>query len=456
MSSNKPEIKRLNFKGLEMAPSQVWGGVRLVPLLRRHCPGDLRLSKRCYNADQTVVDLDDGTVYSSYVPHALVTSWSDDGTALAESGSCLLKGAELKTRSVSGRKLKGMAQREGSNRLRFLPMHLAMEGFLGLHFAGPDKAWDDYSADAIYDGLGCRTEYVYDGYYIQGLADALRVFEIHEQQVGVLVFVADALASAFVVSHPDDYRALHQSLIEDFYGELIYKYGYLYPNANRLETYIDDKEVTSLADLRQALAKLRSDWAQFHATMAVRLFEREVLSKPVSQMGPFQLQQFLQEIELRNENHIGEAITRADGTLEYLKTYRLSAQQCRRGHLLNQLAKHDWNISETAKAFQYTYDQLISYIEKLRFGYLLKKNNLYKVINVDKDDWLWVRRKPGAKASKAYRLTPKAKEIELTGQEEALRSSFWVEIKHKGRIGWVDEYFIEKYSTEVDGIEDYP
>jgi len=452
--SRKPEFKRLNLKGLEMAPSQVWGGVRLVPLLRRNCPGDLRLSLRSYDADQTVVDLDDETVYSSYVPHALVTSWSDDGTPIANRGGCLLKGSDkLKTGLVSGRKLEGMAHREEPNRLRFLPMHLAMEGFLGLHFAGPDIAWDDYSADAI-DGLGCRTEYTYDGYEIRGLADALRVFEIHEQQVGVLVFVADALASAFVVSHPDDYRALHKSLIEDFYGELIYKYGYLYPHSNRLETYIDEKKVDSLADLRQALAKMRSDWAQFQATMAFRLFEREVLSKQIHQMGPFQLQQFLQKIELRNENHIGEAIIREDGTLEYLKTYRLSAEQCRRGDLLTQLAKHDWNIDATAKAFQYTYDQLILYIEKLGFGYLLKKNNLYQVINVDKNDWLWVRIKPGAKASKAYRLAPKTKEIELTGQSKELRSSFWVEIKHKGRIGWVERYFLDKYSTEINGIDE--
>ncbi len=378
MSRKKTKLKRLSLNGLEMAPSQVLGGVRLVPLLRHNSPGDLRLSRRSYDEAQTVVNLNDGTVYCTYVPHALVTSWSDDGTPIAAVGSQIKghDGKKFKVGPVSIQILDLMARREEPNRLRFLPMHLAMQGFLALHFGGPDIAWREYSEDTLAYGLGCRIEEGYGGYDIEGLADALRVFEIHEQQVGVLVFVADTLASAFLVSHPDDYRALHQSLIEDFYGELIYYYAYLYPNSNRLETHIDDKQVTSLADLRQALVKMRSDLAQFQGMMAGGLFEREVLSQDIYKMGPFQLQRFLPDIKLRDENHIGEAIIREDGTLEYLKTYRLSEDQCKRGHLLTQLANHNWNISATAKALQSTYEDFILRLEKAGFGYLLKKHIL--------------------------------------------------------------------------------
>jgi len=46
MSRKIPPLQRLVLKGLEMAPSQVWGSVRLVPLLRHTILGDLRLSRR--------------------------------------------------------------------------------------------------------------------------------------------------------------------------------------------------------------------------------------------------------------------------------------------------------------------------------------------------------------------------------------------------------------------------
>jgi hypothetical protein len=62
----------------------------------------------------------------------------------------------------------------------------------------------------------------------EGRLIELRVFEIHEGQCGVLVFVADHLASAFVVPHPEDYRLLHRTLIEDFYGELIFQSSHLH------------------------------------------------------------------------------------------------------------------------------------------------------------------------------------------------------------------------------------
>jgi hypothetical protein len=110
------------------------------------------------------------------------------------------------------------------NRLRFLPLHLAMEGFLGMFFSVPAIAWKEYSQKALSSGFNPRWESSYSGKFISGFEEALRVFEIHPQQVGVLVFIAEAFASAFIVPHPQDYRALHTSLLEDFYGELIYQY----------------------------------------------------------------------------------------------------------------------------------------------------------------------------------------------------------------------------------------
>lgn len=54
----------------------------------------------------------------------------------------------------------------------------------------------------------------------------MRLFEIHENKVGMLVFVAATFASAFVLPHSDDYAVLHRTLLTDFYGELIWQYGF--------------------------------------------------------------------------------------------------------------------------------------------------------------------------------------------------------------------------------------
>src|SRR5690606_35292178 len=159
-----------------------------------------------------------------------------------------------------------MARKAGRNRLRFLPLQMALEGYLALHFGGPEIAWEEWARRAVAKGpsprceeaylgqegrgleealrvfeirpgqlarravakgLSPRCEEVYLGLEVRGLEEALRVFEIHPGQCGVMVYVADALASAFVTPHPDDYRALHPTLIEDLFGELVYVYGLL-------------------------------------------------------------------------------------------------------------------------------------------------------------------------------------------------------------------------------------
>src|SRR4029079_15735224 len=66
--------------------SQVWGSVRLVPLLRDEPIHDLRLDRRCYDA-YTLVDLPDDTIYAAFVPHAFGASWSKDGEPLAALGT---------------------------------------------------------------------------------------------------------------------------------------------------------------------------------------------------------------------------------------------------------------------------------------------------------------------------------------------------------------------------------
>ncbi len=372
-------LDRVRLTGLTLAPAQVWGGVRLVPVIRADAPGDLRLAGRSYDESAMVVSLDgelldDGIKYISYVPHGLVVSWSDDGSPAAAFGANMAT-RDGKRYGSSVRVSHRMAKREDKQRLRLLPLHLAMEGFLALHFGGPDVAWSEYSQQTLSRGLSPRREYSFSGRAIMGLEDALRVFEIHERQVGVLIFVADAFASAFVVSHPDDYRQLHRTVLDDFYGELIFQYG-LYGRSGHMDVELNTDGVTTLDDLGRALDTMRAEWAAFHQYMAAGVIDRPLTSTKVYRCGPFQLQRFSTALDLKGENHIGEAIARADGTIEYLKTYRLSGAQSRRAYLLSQLAEHNWNLAATAGALGQSQDDLVLRLEKAGFGYLLKDHVL--------------------------------------------------------------------------------
>lgn len=66
--------------GLRTRPSQVWGAVRLVPLVRPEPVQDLRLHPRIHDGPG-VVDLGrrEGT-YFSYIPHSFVAEWTNDGS----------------------------------------------------------------------------------------------------------------------------------------------------------------------------------------------------------------------------------------------------------------------------------------------------------------------------------------------------------------------------------------
>ncbi|MEM1392521.1 MAG: hypothetical protein AAGG00_04350 [Cyanobacteria bacterium P01_H01_bin.150] len=377
MAQKKHLLTDISLNGLEIAPSQVHGAVRIVPLLRRNLRDDLRLMKRDYHEDLTIVSLEKDINYYSYVPHGLVMSWTDDGSPVAALGGQINKsnsdGKKVDCGYGSLRLMHHMRKRESKNQLRFLPLHLAMEGFLSMFFSGPDIAWSEYSKYAISHGLGCCYETAVEGRFISRLEDALRVFEIHPKQVGVLIFVAEALASAFVVPTPEDYRLLHKSLLEDFYGELIYQYGLLYDTTFPMDVSLDESEINSLKTLRLAIDKMRMDWASFQGFMADGILGRKLQSKIVYSAGPFRLQRFITDIQLKKENHIGEAIVRENGELEYLKTFRLSTTQTKRVYLLSKLAEHNWNIDATAKASGNNYDEFVHRLEKAGFGYLLNQ-----------------------------------------------------------------------------------
>ncbi|MCX4747794.1 hypothetical protein OG455_20115 [Kitasatospora sp. NBC_01287] len=374
-----PDLSTLDLTGLATRPAQSWGAVRLVPLVREQPITDLRLHRRLYPSDggPSVVRLDDRSTYTSYIPHGFVADWTRDGTAAAAYGTQLDVAEHPRSVPLQPRGQHRMARREDRTRLRFLPLHLALEGYLALHFNGPVIAWREWSQRAIRQGLSPRAEEAYFGGEVSGLADALRIFEIHPGQCGVLLYVADALAAAFVVPHPEDYRALHPSLLHDLYGELVHHYTALMLPLPAFRASIPGPGIRTLAQLRAAAEQQEREWAEFHdTTMAAGLLADEHTVSTVYRMGRFTLNRFLPGFQLKRENHLGETITDEHGRLAYLKTFRLSENQTRRGHLLSRLAAHDWHLARTAEALGVTEAVLGLRLESAGFGRLLRQDVL--------------------------------------------------------------------------------
>ncbi|GAA4249717.1 ARPP-2 domain-containing protein [Dactylosporangium darangshiense] len=357
--------------GLRTGPAQTWGAARLVPLLRDEPIADLRLHARLHDDELSIVELTPREAYIAFVPHAFVATWTSDGTPAAAYGTQLLDPRDGGLPRVAGLRFRRrMARREDRGRLRFLPLHLAMEGFLDLQFDGPPIAWQEWTREAVTRGLSPRVEESYRGAQVQGLDDALRIFEIHPGQCGLALYLADALASVFVVPHPDDYRALHPTLLRDFYGELLYLYTQLYPEVPGFAQPLDAARVHSFADLRAEVERVRGEWVRFHDDVMLTL--RAMPSRPVYRMGRFTLGRFLPPFDPALDNHIGESIVDESGTVAYLKTFRLSAAQARRGHLLSVLAAHEWNLDATAAALGTDRAGLVVRLERAGFGYLLR------------------------------------------------------------------------------------
>ncbi|MEW1693343.1 ARPP-2 domain-containing protein [Streptomyces sp. NPDC091265] len=373
-------MNRLELTGLTARPSQVWGGIRLVPLVREKPVEGLRLHEELYTGfGSDVVEVGPRSHYTSYIPHGFVADWSGEGAGAAAYGTQLAAhgggSTPPRTMRLPRHRHHRMAKRQPGDRLRFLPLHLALEGYLALHFGGPSTAWEEWSRQALRDGLSPRAEDAYLGWSVRGLGDALRAFEIHSGQCGVMVYAADALAAAFVVPHPDDYRLLHPSLIEDLYGELVHQYAmYGAPVADFGARLADGPRLDTLAGLRAAAREQERAWSEAHDT----LFARELLDSSygfdrVYRMGSFTLWRFLPPF-LRSSGgqHIGETITGHKGQVAYLKTFRLSEAQIRRGHLLQRLADADWRLPHAAAALGTSEEELVRRIRAAGFESLLK------------------------------------------------------------------------------------
>lgn len=371
----------LSLEGLQLAPAQVWGAVRLVPVLREKPISDLRLHRRCLGSLTSVVvagSLEDPKVaYTSYVPHAFVVRWGDDASSdEALMGTALTKGTMPERQRFARLGLTHRMVKRERRGLRFLPLHLAMEGFLAYQFGGPPTIFSEYSREVIRRGLSPRIEWALRGRALPDLDDALRVFEVHPRQVGVLLFVGDVFTSAFILPRHLEYRALHRSLLSDFFADTFLYHAANHPEVPDWQIDVSDVKPSSLGDLRAFLERTRRDWAEFHEGMADGLFGKTHRAMERYRLGRFTLHQFLPRFDLGTENHIGETILDEQGQTAYLKTYSLSRAQTRRGFLLQQLAAAGWDLEVCAGELSSSRDELILRLRNAGFGYLLKPHVL--------------------------------------------------------------------------------
>jgi len=373
-----PALDRITLAGYEVAAPQVFGSLMLFPVVDPTPRADLRLALAGHGpgagagADVSGVRLPDGATYTGYIPHALVVDWQRDGEAVVAQQGGTMVGSRRRdpvTGQVPVTDRMVARRRTEPTGLRLLPLHLAFEGFLALHFGGPDIAWAAWSRRTRTFGLVERHERVTPGRAVGGLADALNLFEIHQNQVGVLLFDAAGLLSAFVAAHPDDYRALHRTLIEDFYGEVLLQPAVPRVGGVRLE--LDPSTVTDLDSLERAAAGVRRQWEEQAAIASRALIDRPVTSEVVYRLSPFRLERFRTGLDPGAEEHLGEVIVDGQGRVRYLKTYRLTGAQVRRGALLELLARHRWDLDAVARAGGDSRDDVVRRIDNAGLGYLL-------------------------------------------------------------------------------------
>lgn len=238
------------------------------------------------------------------------------------------------------------------------------------HVGAPSIAWSNYSKHAKTYGLSPRTEFVAGADRIHGLAEAMRLFEIHEDQVGLLIFVADSLATAFIVSHPEDYRRLHSSVLQDFLGEVFVHHA-RYAEIGHMDIDLDATGVDSLDALAAACDVVDAKWHEQAELLANGLVDQPLKSEAIHRLGPFELERFMTDVSDLTEAHIAETIVHSSGALQYLKTYRLSKNQIKRAHLLEQLAAHDWQIEALATAQGKDSAEIVRRMHNVGFGYLL-------------------------------------------------------------------------------------
>jgi len=368
-------INRLDLKGIEFGPSQVWENIRLVPLIRNEITSNLKMSKVEYDEAYSEVWTNDQKSYQSYIPFGLIASWGDSEAHL--STDSLVKKKQKKSAFDHHFRLVGKIDK---NKVRILPFHLAMEAFLSTAFKRPEVRKKEFTNEFNRFGLQYRAELSWKSEWLNYVNQSLSIFEILENQCGVLIFISDSLASAFLLPNPEDYRYLHYTLLMDCYSDLMWHYSNVDYDVQKLKFSMNKEAIKDISSLRNAFNKANDELDKLNRVLASGLFERDLLTQEIYKLGKNRLCRFRTNFfEGKSEDHIGEMIMDSKGGVQYIKSYRLGIDQLKRGKLLQRLEENDWDISAAAKADELRKDQWLLNFVRAGLGDILNANTLAEV-----------------------------------------------------------------------------
>ena len=372
-------LDKLNLDGVGFGPSQVWKNVRLVPLIREKVTSGLRLTKIDYDQEYSRVYLNDQTTYESYIPFGLIASWGAENDVRFNQ-QALISNKKKKSAFDHHFRLVGKVEK---NKVRILPFHMAMEAFLSTAFKRPEVRKKEFTKEFNRFGLQYRSEFGWKSEWLEYVNDSLGVFEILENQCGLMIFISDSLASCFLLPNPDDYRYLHFTLLMDCYSELMWHYSCVDYDVQKLSFSMNKDRVSDVESLREEFDLAMTKLEILDKTLASGLLDRELFIQKIYTLGKNELSRLRTDFfEGRIEDHIGEMISDSSGVVQYLKTYRLGMDQLKRGKFLQRLEEKDWDISSAARADGLQREQWLRGFVKAGLGDILNANTLSEIRSI--------------------------------------------------------------------------
>lgn len=364
---------------IQTLAGQHWSAIRLVPLIRAEPRYDLRLYQQQFPPNEwAVVDLNPRLQYSCFSPHGMIVDWESDGTPVVSAGAQLGKADGKVWKGLPVRQLKRLVKKQKDGRVRLLSLDLAIAGFLATYFKAPETLWPEFYSKKIESkGLSPRSMWAYSGAALWGLEQALRTFEKHPQQVGMMLFVADAPAAVVLYPNPADYARVHRGLLSDMFSQTLVDYA-LYHSEVQDHMAAAPLQAQSWAELRQAVQQMRSELHDFQFWMGETLLQTPLRSEVVRKMGPFTLQRFISAPEA-DQAFAGECIE-DQGALLYLKLMILPQEQQAQLELLDLLQAHDWNPNAAAQARQWSETRLIQRLFKAGLGDMVRLDRLRQAL----------------------------------------------------------------------------
>ncbi|MCA9687304.1 MAG: hypothetical protein KC457_34405, partial [Myxococcales bacterium] len=316
------------LRELEFGTVQVFGPIEIVPVIRRSIRPDFRVLRRMLEGHPFAARVDDDDEARWLcVPSGVIVDNDAEGRGQANFGARVLDARRNnvpKARSLE--RLSRLSARRRSELVSFLPDNIGRWGFM-LFLYGFPGSWDEFGGEVLERAHLQWVEGMAPGGRVPGLAEALRVFEIVDGQVGAMVWIAGQLTGTLVLPHPDDYRALHHSLLGDWYVQTLVQYARSWAHvpehyADGVAGMLEQARPGDVAELRALFGRMRERGEtlldhQLAQALSLPLWRDRGLDE-----GPFNHYRVCSQLSRRGSNFIGELIER-DGRVEYLELMHL-------------------------------------------------------------------------------------------------------------------------------------